>query len=116
MLTLFLLGSVDKGLPSRDSARIAKVSFDTAKIQSISISSKYFGEIFHFSRTFFDNSDLFCTFAVHTFIYTMEQSLSNALELFKQQRSIAESSKEQELSLEEINAEIRAVRKELRKK
>jgi hypothetical protein len=33
-----------------------------------------------------------------------------------QQRSVAESSKEQELSLDEINEEIRAAREELRKK
>ena len=39
-----------------------------------------------------------------------------ALDLFTQQRSVAESSKEQELSLDEINEEIRAAREELRKK
>ena len=40
----------------------------------------------------------------------------SALDLFMQQRSVAESSKEQELSLDEINEEIRAAREELRKK
>ena len=37
-----------------------------------------------------------------------------AQDLFLQQRSVAESSKERELSLDEINAEIRAAKKELR--
>ena len=37
-------------------------------------------------------------------------------ELFMQQRKVAEASHEPELSLEEINEEIRAAREELRKK
>lgn len=40
----------------------------------------------------------------------------SAQELFMQQRRAAEASEEPELSLEEINAEIRAARRELRKK
>lgn len=44
------------------------------------------------------------------------KSAPSALELFMQQRSFAVSSKEPELSLEEINNEIRAARKEIRKK
>ena len=47
--------------------------------------------------------------------FTIKGSPS-ALDLFMQQRSVAESSKEQELSLDEINEEIRAAREELRKK
>lgn len=39
-----------------------------------------------------------------------------ALELFVQQRIMAEKSREPELSLDEINEEIRAAREELRKK
>lgn len=39
-----------------------------------------------------------------------------AQELWLQQRKAAEASEEPEMSLEEINAEIRAARKELRKK
>ena len=37
-------------------------------------------------------------------------------DLFMQQRSAAELSKEQELSLDEINEEIRAAREEMRKR
>lgn len=40
----------------------------------------------------------------------------SALELFMQQRRAAEVSKEPELTLDEINAEIRAARKERRKR
>ena len=40
----------------------------------------------------------------------------SALDLFMQQRSIAELSKEPELSLDEINEEIRAAREEMRKR
>ena len=40
----------------------------------------------------------------------------SAQELFLQQRKVAEASHEPELSLEEINEEIRAAREELRKK
>lgn len=40
----------------------------------------------------------------------------SAQELFMQQRKVAEASHEPELSLEEINEEIRAAREELRKK
>lgn len=40
----------------------------------------------------------------------------SALDLFMQQRRAAENSAEQELSLDEINAEIRAAREERRKK
>ena len=40
----------------------------------------------------------------------------SALDLFMQQRKAAESSMEQELTLDEINAEIRAAREERRKK
>ena len=40
----------------------------------------------------------------------------NALDLFMQQRSAAELSKEPELSLDEINEEIRAAREDMRKK
>lgn len=47
--------------------------------------------------------------------FTIKGSTS-ALDLFMQQRNAAESNKEQELSLDEINAEIRAAREELRKK
>jgi DNA-damage-inducible protein J len=47
--------------------------------------------------------------------FTIKGSPS-AMDLFMQQRSVTESSKEQELSLDEINAEIRAAREELRKK
>ena len=47
--------------------------------------------------------------------FTIKGSPS-ALDLFMQQRSVAESSKERELSLDEINEEIRAAREELRKK
>jgi DNA-damage-inducible protein J len=42
------------------------------------------------------------------------KGLPRAQDLFLQQRSVAESSKERELSLDEINAEIRAAKKELR--
>ena len=47
--------------------------------------------------------------------FTIKGSPS-AMDLFMQQRRVTESSKEQELSLDEINAEIRAAREELRKK
>ena len=40
----------------------------------------------------------------------------SALDLFMQQRSAAELSKEPELSLDEINAEIRAAREDIRKR
>ena len=40
----------------------------------------------------------------------------SALDLFMQQRSTAELSQEAELSLDEINEEIRAAREEIRKK
>ena len=39
-----------------------------------------------------------------------------ALDLFMQQRKVAEASQEPEMSLEEINAEIRSAREERRKK
>ena len=52
---------------------------------------------------------------VRSIPFTIKGSPS-ALDLFMQQRSVAESSKEQELSLDEINEEIRAAREELRKK
>lgn len=39
---------------------------------------------------------------------------SNALDLFMQQRSAAEASQEPEMTLDEINAEIRAAREERR--
>ena len=41
---------------------------------------------------------------------------SGALDLFMQQRKMAEASQEPEMTLEEINAEIRAAREERRKK
>ncbi len=41
---------------------------------------------------------------------------SSALDLFMKQRKVVESSSEPEMSLEEINAEIRAAREERRKK
>jgi len=41
---------------------------------------------------------------------------SNALDLFMQQRKAAEASQEPEMTLDEINAEIRAAREERRKK
>ena len=47
--------------------------------------------------------------------FAIKASLS-AQELFMQQRKVAEASHEPELSLEEINEEIRAAREELRKK
>lgn len=47
--------------------------------------------------------------------FTIKGSPS-ALDLFMQQRSAAESSKERELSLDEINAEIRSAREEMRKR
>ena len=47
--------------------------------------------------------------------FTIKGSPS-ALDLFMQRRNAAELSKERELSLDEINEEIRAARKELRKK
>ena len=47
--------------------------------------------------------------------FTIKGSPS-ALDLFMQQRNVAESSKEPELSLDEINAEIRAAREEIRKR
>ena len=40
----------------------------------------------------------------------------SALDLFLQQRKVAESSTEPEMTLDEINAEIRAAREEIRKK
>ena len=40
----------------------------------------------------------------------------SALDLFMQQRSAAELSKEPELSLDEVNAEIRAAREDIRKR
>ena len=40
----------------------------------------------------------------------------SAQDLFMQQRSAAELSKEPELSLDEINSEIRAAREEMRKR
>ena len=45
----------------------------------------------------------------------MSKLASRALELFMQQRCLAESDNGQELSLDEINEEIRAVRKGRRK-
>lgn len=47
--------------------------------------------------------------------FTIKGSSPSALDLFMQQRSVAESSKEKELSLDEINEEIRTAREELRK-
>ena len=47
--------------------------------------------------------------------FTLKGSPS-ALDLCMQPRSVAESSKERDLSLDEINEEIRAAREELRKK
>ena len=46
----------------------------------------------------------------------MSKLASRALELFMQQRRLAESDNGQELSLDEINEEIRVVRKERNKK
>lgn len=47
----------------------------------------------------------------------MEQSaVTVRMDLFMQQRNSAELSKEPELSLDEINAEIRATREEMRKR
>ena len=48
------MGSVGEVLPSRDSTRIAKHTFDAAKIGIISESCKYFAFYFHFlpPRTF----------------------------------------------------------------
>ena len=43
--------------------------------------------------------------------FIMSKLASRALELFMQQRRLAESDNGQELSLDEINEEIRAVRK-----
>lgn len=40
----------------------------------------------------------------------------SALELYMQQRSVAELSKEQEITLDEINMEIRAAREDIRKR
>ncbi|SDQ03986.1 hypothetical protein SAMN04487826_0018 [Prevotella sp. khp1] len=51
----------------------------------------------------------FCWVIIYFFI--MSKLASRALELFKQQRRLAESDNGQELSLDEINEEIRAVRK-----
>ena len=45
-----------------------------------------------------------------------QKGLSNALDLFLQQRRAAELSQEPELSPDEINAEIRAAREDMRKK
>ena len=45
------------------------------------------------------------------FFFIMSKLASRALELFMQQRRLAESDNGQELSLDEINEEIRAVRK-----
>ena len=57
------MGSVGEVLPSRDSTRIVKHTFDAAKIGIISESCKYFAFYFHFlpPRTF--NSQFFCIFA-----------------------------------------------------
>lgn len=44
------------------------------------------------------------------------QDSSSALDLFDQQRRVAEASPEAEMTLDEINAEIRAAREERRKK
>ena len=48
------MGSVGEVLPSRDSTRIVKHTFDAAKIGIISESCKYFAFYFHFlpPRTF----------------------------------------------------------------
>ena len=56
-------GVINKTCPSRDSTRIAKHTFDAAKIGIISESCKYFAFYFHFlpPRTF--NSQFFCIFA-----------------------------------------------------
>ena len=53
------MGSVGEVLPSRDSTRIVKHTFDSAKIGIISESCKYFSFYFHFlpPRTF--NSHFF---------------------------------------------------------
>ena len=45
-----------------------------------------------------------------------QKGSSNALDLFLQQRIAAELSQEPELSLDEINAEIRAARADIRKR
>ena len=47
--------------------------------------------------------------------FTIKGSPS-ALDLFMQQRSAAELSKEPELSMDEVNAEIRAAREDIRKR
>ena len=48
--------------------------------------------------------------------FAIKGSPSSALDLFMQQRSVAELSKEPELSLDEINEEIRAAREDIRKR
>ena len=51
---------------------------------------------------------IICIFAEELQVYKMEQN--NFLDLFMQQRKAAESSQEPELTLDEINEEIRAAR------
>ena len=48
--------------------------------------------------------------------FTIRGGRTDAFDLFMQQRRAAEASQEPELTLDEINAEIRAARKERRKK
>ena len=57
---------------------------------------------------------IICIFAEELQVYKMEQN--NFLDLFMQQRKAAESSQEPELTLDEINEEIRAARIERRKR
>ena len=48
--------------------------------------------------------------------FTIRGGSTDALDLFLEQRKAAEANQEPELTLDEINAEIRAVREERRKK
>ena len=57
---------------------------------------------------------IICIFAEELQVYKMEQN--NFLDLFMQQRKAAENSQEPELTLDEINEEIRAARIERRKR
>ena len=61
------MGSVGEVLPSRDSTRIAKHTFDAAKIGIISESCKYFAFYFHFlpPRTFNPRDSLYALYDSH---------------------------------------------------
>ena len=61
------MGSVGEVLPSRDSTRIAKHTFDDAKIGIISESCKYFAFYFHFlpPRTFNPRDSLYALYDSH---------------------------------------------------